>query len=268
MQEILVLGLFGLAVFLAAGLFAGAAASEWRDADPDARVRYAVAGLIALVLAAVFACMRLGHPEMIFGVLARPGTGMFMEFVSFFILLAAMLIYIVAAKRDAEPGTMKKLAGAGLFCTALFTGSVGYSMMMAWRPATATVLIPLMYLGWTALAAAAGTDIVLKKSGSDPLSAKTWLLSSAAAAVLTAVYAVYVLAAASDSAALLAEEGVSIIAVIAVIVCLAASFVAGKAKLAGTAAYAPLCAAVLGTAFLHLLVFRLSLPVAQIFKIF
>lgn len=127
--------LIGFAAFVltGTGLAAALAAGE-RKSLPIAVQAWAAAVALAL-LAAGGACavLHLGRPELIFGALAHPSTGIFREFVTTGLTAVVLAAYLVALLRRAEAGTTHMLARAGALLALCTAAAVGSAFYMPWR---------------------------------------------------------------------------------------------------------------------------------------
>ncbi|MFR6028104.1 MAG: hypothetical protein ACLUHG_01575 [Sutterella wadsworthensis] len=137
--------LIGFAAFVltGTGLAAALAAGE-RKSLPIAVQAWAAAVALAL-LAAGGACavLHLGRPELIFGALAHPSTGIFREFVTTGLTAVVLAAYLVALLRRAEAGTTHMLARAGVLAPC--TAAAGLGLYMPWRESN-TIALP--YAAW------------------------------------------------------------------------------------------------------------------------
>ena len=159
--------LIGFAAFVltGTGLAAALAAGE-RKSLPIAVQAWAAAVALAL-LAAGGACavLHLGRPELIFGALAHPSTGIFREFVTTGLTAVVLAAYLVALLRRAEAGTTHMLARAGALLALCTAAAVGSAFYMPWRAGWNTIAIVLPYAAW-GLAGGAFSAQVLSE-GSD-----------------------------------------------------------------------------------------------------
>ena len=139
--------LIGFAAFVltGTGLAAALAAGE-RKSLPIAVQAWAAAVALAL-LAAGGACavLHLGRPELIFGALAHPSTGIFREFVTTGLTAVVLAAYLVALLRRAEAGTTHMLARAGALLALCTAAAVGSAFYMPWRAGWNTIAIVLPY---------------------------------------------------------------------------------------------------------------------------
>lgn len=154
--------LIGFATFVltGTGLAAALAAGE-RKSLPIAVQAWAAVGALALLTAGgVCAVLHLGRPELIFGALAHPSTGIFREFVTTGLTAVVLAAYLVALLRRVESGTTLMLARAGAvlaFCTATAVGSAFY---MPWRAGWNTIAIVLPYAAWCLAGASFASEIL------------------------------------------------------------------------------------------------------------
>lgn len=104
----------------------------------------------ALVVGAVASMTHLGHLDRIFGVLANPGSGIFVEGLSAALLVAVILVWLVSASRGASDATIKGIAATGLAPAVVLTVAVGSSYLMASKPAWNVAALPLLSVGTAA----------------------------------------------------------------------------------------------------------------------
>lgn len=116
-----------------------------------ARTPALVLSAVALVVGAVASMTHLGHLDRIFGVLANPGSGIFVEGLSAALLVCVILVWLVAASRGASGGTVRAIAAVGLVPALVLTIAVGSSYLMASKPAWDVVALPLLSVGTAAV---------------------------------------------------------------------------------------------------------------------
>ena len=194
--------LIGFAAFVltGTGLAAALAAGE-RKSLPIAVQAWAAAVALAL-LAAGGACavLHLGRPELIFGALAHPSTGIFREFVTTGLTAVVLAAYLVALLRRAEAGTTHMLARAGALLALCTAAAVGSAFYMPWRAGWNTIAIVLPYAAWCLAGGAFAAEVLSEVSDeAEPSERKR---SAFAALLSLAALAAYVAATVvSDGAA-------------------------------------------------------------------
>ena len=158
--------LIGFAAFVltGTGLAAALAAGE-RKSLPIAVQAWAAAVALAL-LAAGGACavLHLGRPELIFGALAHPSTGIFREFVTTGLTAVVLAAYLVALLRRAEAGTTHMLARAGALLALCTAAAVGSAFYMPWRAGWNTIAIVLPYAAWCLAGGAFAAEVLSEVS--------------------------------------------------------------------------------------------------------
>lgn len=98
----------------------------------------------ALVVGAIASMTHLGHLDRIFGVLANPGSGIFVEGLSAALLVVVIAVWLVAASRGASDSAIKAIAVVGLVPALVLTVAVGSSYLMASKPAWDVIALPLL----------------------------------------------------------------------------------------------------------------------------
>lgn len=178
---------------LGTGLAAAAAAGESRTCPLGVQAVAAAAALICLSAGGVLCVMHLGRPELIFGALGHPSTGIFREFVTFALTAVLIVLYLAALLRGAEARTTLALSGAAAVASLLLSASIGSAFVMPWRPAWNTWTLVLPYLGWTAVSAAFARSVLLACAG-EPDDGGT-VCRAGSALLLVLLTAVYIAAA-------------------------------------------------------------------------
>lgn len=152
------LAFFAACAVLGAGAAGAAVLGERRRAPVRALF---FAGLATAVLFAVgnaAALLALGRPELVFGILANPSTGLFREFAASAAAAGAMLLYAFARRRSVPARAALGLAGFGALVSLVAVAALGTVLYMPWRTGwhTLTAALPLMGLGLAAALPAAG----------------------------------------------------------------------------------------------------------------
>lgn len=194
--------LIGFTAFVLAGtgLSAALAVGEQKSLPIAVQAWAAAAALALLAAGGACAVLHLGRPELIFGALAHPSTGIFREFVTLGLTAVVLAAYLAALLRGAEAGTTLMLARAGAVLALCTAAAVGSAFYMPWRAGWNTIAIVLPYAGWCVAGAAFASEILCEASDeSDPMGRK-W--SMGAMLLNLACAAAYVLATVvSDGAA-------------------------------------------------------------------
>ena len=189
---------FAAFVCTGSGLTLALAAGEVREAPVAALTRTAAAALILFAAGGVLVVLHLGRPEMIFGALGNPSTGIFREFVTFGLTALSLAAYLGALLRGAEAGTTRMLALAAALFAAALTLAVGSAYVMPWRPAWHTWTLILPFAGWMLTAAAFSLSFLSEED--EALNARIPIFSAGAAALLAVFTAVYLAAAGTGGA--------------------------------------------------------------------
>lgn len=142
---------FTLFAGLSAGTFVGVAWSEWSGKFGQVRRPGAWLALIALAVSGFSSVLHLGHPERVFGALAHPTSGIFLEALLMGLFGLMLIAYLVSLRREASDGTRKFIATIGLIPAALLAFAVGYTYVMPSRPAWDTLVLPLLYMASAAV---------------------------------------------------------------------------------------------------------------------
>lgn len=172
-----------------AGMTVAASAGEERNAPAGVQLFATAFALVCLAVGGLLSVLHLGRPELIFGALSNPGTGIFREFVTFALTAAALVSYLILLLRSAEAGTTLWVARIAAVSAVLLAASVGSAFVMPWRPAWNTWTLVLPYVGWCAVAAACARRLLLATAKEDDPSGTLLTLGSIALlAVFTAVY--------------------------------------------------------------------------------
>jgi len=137
---------FTLLTCLSVGVFAGVAASEWKNGAEAVRKSGAFLALAALVAGGLASVLHLGHPERIFGALGHPTSGIFLEALLMGLFGLAVVLYILALRRKAADSVRKAIATVGLLPAVCLAFAVGYTYEMPSRPAWDTPILPFLYL--------------------------------------------------------------------------------------------------------------------------
>lgn len=133
---------------------------------PGAKKPCLVLSAAALIVGAIASMTHLGHLDRIFGVLANPGSGIFVEGLSAGLLVVVIAVWLVAASRGASESALKAVAVVGLVLAAVLTVAVGSSYLMASKPAWDVLALPLLSVG-TAAVLGCVTYLAVASRGAD-----------------------------------------------------------------------------------------------------
>ncbi len=138
---------FTLLVGLGCGTFVcSVIVTEWWGRAEEVRVKSAILALIALALGGFSSVLHLGHPERIFGALGHPTSGIFIESTMIALVGLDIIIYLIALRRGADAAARKIITTVGAVLAVILSFAVGYSYVVASRPAWDTLILPFFYL--------------------------------------------------------------------------------------------------------------------------
>lgn len=142
------LAFFAAAAVLAASLATAALAGELCRLPVRRIAAVSTIAALLLICGEVLALFSLGRPELIFGILANPSTGLFREFAAACAAAAALLGLVWARRRCALRRTCLLFAAAAALLALGAVASVGTVLWMPWRAGwhTATMALPLLGL--------------------------------------------------------------------------------------------------------------------------
>lgn len=142
------LAFFAAAAVLAASLATAALAGELCRLPVRRIAAVSTIAALLLICGEVLALFSLGRPELIFGILANPSTGLFREFAAACAAAAALLGLVWARRRCALRRTCLLFAAVAALLALGAVASVGTVLWMPWRAGwhTATMALPLLGL--------------------------------------------------------------------------------------------------------------------------
>ncbi|CDX04468.1 anaerobic dimethyl sulfoxide reductase subunit C (anchor subunit) [Desulfitobacterium sp. LBE] len=120
--------------------------TEWVGMAKQVRVTSSIVALVALAIGGFSSVLHLGHPERIFGALGHPTSGIFMESTMLGLVALDIIIYLVAMRRNASNSTLKLISTVGTIPAIILAFAVGYTYVLAARPAWNTLILPFIYL--------------------------------------------------------------------------------------------------------------------------
>ncbi|MGI1659787.1 MAG: dimethyl sulfoxide reductase anchor subunit family protein [Desulfitobacterium sp.] len=120
--------------------------TEWGGMAKEVRMKSSIVALVALAIGGFSSVLHLGHPERIFGALGHPTSGIFMESTMLGLVALDIIIYMVAMRRNASDGTLKVISTVGIIPAVILAFAVGYTYVLAARPAWNTLILPFIYL--------------------------------------------------------------------------------------------------------------------------
>lgn len=142
------LAFFAAAAVLAASLATAALAGELCRLPVRRIAAVSTIAALLLICGEVLALFSLGRPELIFGILANPSTGLFREFAAASAAAAALLGLVWVRRRCALRRTCLLFAAAAALLALGAVAAVGTVLWMPWRAGwhTATMALPLLGL--------------------------------------------------------------------------------------------------------------------------
>ena len=142
------LAFFAAAAVLAASLATAALAGELCRLPVRRIAAVSTIAALLLICGEVLALFSLGRPELIFGILANPSTGLFREFAAACAAAAALLGLVWVRRRCALRRTCLLFAAAAALLALGAVAAVGTVLWMPWRAGwhTATMALPLLGL--------------------------------------------------------------------------------------------------------------------------
>ena len=142
------LAFFAAAAVLAASLATAALMGELCRLPVRRIAAVSTIAALLLICGEVLALFSLGRPELIFGILANPSTGLFREFAAASAAAAALLGLGWARRRCALRRTCLLFAATAALLALGAVAAVGTVLWMPWRAGwhTATMALPLLGL--------------------------------------------------------------------------------------------------------------------------
>ncbi|SDE38556.1 dimethyl sulfoxide reductase anchor subunit family protein [Sporomusa acidovorans] len=138
---------FTLFIGLGCGTFAGSVIlTEWYGKAKQIRTISSLIAIVSIGVGGVSSTLHLGHPERMFGALGHPTSGIFMESALSFLLGLAIIIYLLALRRNAAAATCKAIGTVGAVLAVGLTFVNGDAYVMASIPAWNTWILPAFYL--------------------------------------------------------------------------------------------------------------------------
>ena len=118
---------------------------DWKGRAKEIRTKSMILSLVILVIGGLVSVLHLSHPSRIYMALTKPSSGIFMEALLIGLLGLTILIYIIAAKRNASDQTLRIIGTIGLIPAVILAFSIGNTYTLPGRPAWDTILLPLNY---------------------------------------------------------------------------------------------------------------------------
>ncbi|SDD55325.1 DmsC/YnfH family molybdoenzyme membrane anchor subunit [Sporomusa acidovorans] len=138
---------FTLFIGLGCGTFVGSVIlTEWYGRAKQIRTISAGIAIVSIGVGGMSSILHLGHPERMFGALGHPTSGIFMESTMSFLLGLAIIVYILALRRNASDVTCKIIGTVGAVLAVGLTFVNGDAYVMAAIPAWNTWILPTLYL--------------------------------------------------------------------------------------------------------------------------
>jgi anaerobic dimethyl sulfoxide reductase subunit C (anchor subunit) len=138
---------FTLFVGLGCGTFVGSVLlTEWAGKAKQIRTVSSIIAIVALGVGGIASTLHLGHPERMFGAMGHPTSGIFMESMMIFLLGIAILVYLLALRRNASDQVCKMLGTIGAVLAVVLAFVNGDAYVMASIPAWNTWILPVLYV--------------------------------------------------------------------------------------------------------------------------
>ncbi|MBP2635400.1 MAG: Psr/DMSO reductase-like protein chain [Firmicutes bacterium] len=171
--------------------------TEWAGKEKQIRTFSSIIAIAALAVGGASSTLHLGHPERMFGAMAHPSSGIFMESMLSFLLGLAIVIYLLAIKRDASATVCKILGSIGAVLAIALAFVNGDAYVMPSIPAWNTLILPALYLVSAAVMGCFCTGILLARSANHDEAAltaikKAALLTLAIQTILIIAYLVHI----------------------------------------------------------------------------
>lgn len=132
-----------------------ACADEFKGVTKKTASLAATVAIVLLIVGGIASATHLSHVDRMFGVLAHPAPGIFLEALLLGIDALIGLVLVLLWKREASQGVRKVFAALGIVMAPVFSFSCGFSYMMPSQLAWNNVGLPLAYLGTAAAAGCA-----------------------------------------------------------------------------------------------------------------
>jgi anaerobic dimethyl sulfoxide reductase subunit C (anchor subunit) len=156
---------FTLFIGLGCGTFVGSIIlTEWYGKAKQIRTVSSLVAIVSIGVGGVASTLHLGHPERMFGALGHPTSGIFMESMMSFLLGLAIIVYLLALRRDASAGTCKMIGTVGAVLAAVLTFVNGDAYVMASIPAWNTLILPALYLASAAVMGCFSISVLLART--------------------------------------------------------------------------------------------------------
>jgi anaerobic dimethyl sulfoxide reductase subunit C (anchor subunit) len=177
---------FTLFIGLGCGTFVGSVIlTEWYGKAKQIRTVSSLVAIVSIGVGGVASTLHLGHPERIFGALGHPTSGIFMESMMSFLLGLAIIVYLLALRRDASAGTCKMIGTVGALFATLLTFVNGDAYVMASIPAWNTLILPALYLASAAVMGCFSISVLLARTADYKATTTTLTTTETAATMET-----------------------------------------------------------------------------------
>ncbi|MDF2569324.1 MAG: Psr/DMSO reductase-like protein chain [Sporomusa sp.] len=178
---------FTLFIGLGCGTFVGSIIlTEWYGKAKQIRTVSSLVAIVSIGVGGVASTLHLGHPERMFGALGHPTSGIFMESMMSFLLGLAIIVYLLALRRDASAGTCKMIGTVGAVLAAVLTFVNGDAYVMASIPAWNTLILPALYLASAAVMGCFSISVLLARTANYKATTTTVATTETAATIETA----------------------------------------------------------------------------------
>ncbi|HWR41234.1 MAG TPA: DmsC/YnfH family molybdoenzyme membrane anchor subunit [Patescibacteria group bacterium] len=185
---------FTLFVGLGCGTFVGSVLlTEWAGKAKQIRTISSMIAIVALGIGGIASTLHLGHPERMFGALAHPTSGIFMESTMIFLLGLTIVVYLLAIRRNASEPVCKSIGTIGIVLGVVLAFVNGDAYVMASIPAWNTWILPVLYVISAALMGCFSTGILIARAENADATALAVIKKAALAilAIQTVLLAAY-----------------------------------------------------------------------------
>ncbi|MBR2789133.1 MAG: dimethyl sulfoxide reductase anchor subunit [Eggerthellaceae bacterium] len=270
--------IFGVLAGIAAGIMVFLGIGELKGRFRSVRVALAIIALILLVVGGLVSVFHLGHPERALYILGNPASGLSHELFAVGAMFVIALAYVIIAKKGFDKAA-KVLSIIAAVAGLVLPFIAGASYKIAARPAWDSITLPLMFVG-TGIGCGmllSAAFVLMRDDAEDRKLAGLLAICGAAVMAITVIaYIIWVAVAPFQNetrsiARVISGDQAALfwlgVAVIGILVPIACAFVGKKASSKGrggaTVLWAALCAAVIGSVAIRVIMFALGTSVEQ-----
>ncbi|WP_371371914.1 dimethyl sulfoxide reductase anchor subunit family protein [Sporomusa aerivorans] len=181
---------FTLFIGLGCGTFVGSVIlTEWYGKAKQIRIISSTIAIVSIGVGGMSSTLHLGHPERMFGALAHPTSGIFLESTMSFLLGIAIIVYLLALRRNASDATCKIIGTVGAVLAVVLTFVNGDAYVMASIPAWNTLILPVFYLVSAAVMGCFSIGVLLARTATCDTATTKVMTAETAATTETAAAA-------------------------------------------------------------------------------